>query len=219
MLKTKDRILLVALKQLNDKGLDKLSIRSIADEVGISAGNLAYHYKNIDVIIYQLYLQLVKKLGDNIVKFMVAEPNVQWMLNQNEHTFQIMWEYKFLLLDFTAITRRIPDIKFHFRALIVQRKVQMKILFDKWIAEGIFVEERVEGMYEKFILSSIILYNAWIPDAQVHFNKSRTEIATFYADLFINLMVPFLTEKGLEDYKEAIKYRPKTSLAEYPEGI
>ena len=40
--------------------------------------------------------------------------------------------------------------------------------------EGIFIAERVEGMYEKFILSSITLYKAWIPDAQVHFNKFGT---------------------------------------------
>ena len=126
MLKTKDKILLIALRQLNEKGLDGVSIRSIAEELGISAGNLAYHFKNIDVIINALYMQLVDSLNQQIAEMLdVKRMGIDELLNQTEFTFKLMLEYKFLSLDFTAITRRTPEIKEHFRNLMMGRKSQI----------------------------------------------------------------------------------------------
>lgn len=219
MLKTKDRILIAALKQLNEQGLEKVSIRSIADEVGISAGNLAYHFKNIDVIIYQLYLELVGEFSKSIDTIMSMEPGLELMINQAEINFKLMWKYKFLLLDFTAITRRIPEVREHFRQLVTMRKMQFSAIFQVWIEQGIVHEEQVEGLYDKLIINSIILSDAWIPDAQIHFNRSSEEIPLFYADLLVVQVVPLLTEKGLEEYKKIMKGRKPVPKLQYPEDM
>jgi AcrR family transcriptional regulator len=205
MLKTKDKILLVALRQLNNKGLDGVSIRSIADELGISAGNLAYHFKNIDVIINALYMQLVEKLNQQVTEMMGTKRiDLAELLNQTNFTFKLMLEYKFLSLDFTAIMRRVPEISDHFKNLMAARKNQIHFLFDRWISEGTFMEEKVDGMYDKFFTTATIFFNSWIQDAQIQFNKTEGKTALYYSDVFINLIIPFLTKRGLEEYKQVM---------------
>ena len=205
MLKTKDKILLVALQQLNEKGLDGMSIRTIADELGISAGNLAYHFKNIDVIINAIYMQLVERLNQQVAEMMgIKRIVIAELLDQTNFTFKLMLEYKFLSLDFTAIMRRVPEISAHFRSLMAARKSQINFLFDRWISEGIFMEEKVDGMYDKFFTTATIFFNSWIQDAQIQFNKTEEKVALHYSDVFINLIIPFLTESGLEEYKQTM---------------
>ena len=65
-MKTKERILEAALRQFNDIGTDQATVRSIAEEVGISHGNLCYHYKNTDVLIEALYDRLVEELEEPV---------------------------------------------------------------------------------------------------------------------------------------------------------
>ena len=60
-MRTKDKILVTALQLLNEHGVKSVTIRDIAAEMGISHGNLGYHYANMELIIYALYEQLVKE--------------------------------------------------------------------------------------------------------------------------------------------------------------
>ena len=53
-MRTKDKILVTALQLLNEHGVKSVTIRDIAAEMGISHGNLGYHYANMELIIYAL---------------------------------------------------------------------------------------------------------------------------------------------------------------------
>jgi|GEM_PF-4394606 len=50
MKNTKNKILKTAQRLYNQKGLESVSIRGIAAEMGISHGNLMYHYENKEVL-------------------------------------------------------------------------------------------------------------------------------------------------------------------------
>lgn len=210
-MKTKDRILEVALQQFNDKGIEQVTIRSIAGETGISAGNLAYHFKNTDAIIYALYLQLVEALGASIEAIQGRSPDIKWLYDATVYNCRIMWQYRFLLLDFVAITRRIVTIRDHFRQLMRLRQWQIKAAINEMVASGLFEPEWEEGIYDKYILRMIILSDAWISDAQVHFDGQEEEIIPFYTALILSSIQPFLTPKGRALYLEVGR-----TVAEYP---
>ena len=55
MSKTKDKILNSARSLFNQRGVSDVTLRDIAEKVGISIGNLAYHYKNKDFMIAELF--------------------------------------------------------------------------------------------------------------------------------------------------------------------
>lgn len=209
-MKTSERILQEARRQLNEDGLDQVSIRTIANALGISAGNLTYHFKNVDAIIYELYLELVNALSESIMAFEPGKLSTKWFYEQTVKNYSIMWEYRFLLQDFVSITRKNRQLKEHFRQLIAMRQLQFRIFADQMIENGIMQQERLPGLYDRYILQSILMSNAWISDALVHFDEFGEPVFNFYADLLLSSLVPFLTEKGLQEYQQwkAEKHNP-----------
>ena len=55
-MKTRDRILAAALELFNQQGERKVTTNHIAAHLGMSPGNLYYHFKNKQEIIYELFL-------------------------------------------------------------------------------------------------------------------------------------------------------------------
>lgn len=212
-MKTKDKILEVALRQFNELGTDQVSIRSIANELGISPGNLCYHYKNTDAIIFQLYLNLVSEMDEIANKIQDPTASMRILIEGALNTFPVMYRYKFLLIDFVAITRRIHTLKQHFREVIALRRMQFRFIIQNMIAQGLLREEWAPGMYEEFISRAIILGDAWVPNAEVYFDSPGTEAIYYYANVHISSMKPYLTEKGLKQYEEVVKEHPVLSAS------
>ena len=60
--KTRDRILEAALRLFNDEGLPAVSTHRIAAELGISPGNLHYHFKTKRLIVVWLFRRFEDRL-------------------------------------------------------------------------------------------------------------------------------------------------------------
>jgi len=120
-MKTKERILQAALRQFNQSGTDKTTVRSIAEEVGISHGNLCSHFKNTDELIEALYLQLVDETAILIGSQETLHLTLETAWDLSWDTFQLLYRYRFLLLDFARIIRRIERMRNNFHQLMFRR--------------------------------------------------------------------------------------------------
>lgn len=98
-LKTKDRILQMSLQLFNERGERSVTTNHLAAELGISPGNLYYHFSNKQEIIRELMDQYQKETLE-----MLALPNDRGVdANDKIHYFQVLsgqlWEYRFLHRD------------------------------------------------------------------------------------------------------------------------
>ncbi|MDM1245918.1 TetR/AcrR family transcriptional regulator [Acinetobacter sichuanensis] len=97
--KTKDRILQISLQLFNERGERSITTNHIAAELGISPGNLYYHFRNKQEIIKELMERYQKETLD-----MLALPDDR-VVNANDKIryFQVLssqlWEYRFLHRD------------------------------------------------------------------------------------------------------------------------
>ena len=66
MTTTKEKIIETSINLFNEKGCLNTSTRHIADELGISIGNLYYHFKNKEEIVIEIYEIFSKKLSSQI---------------------------------------------------------------------------------------------------------------------------------------------------------
>ncbi len=98
-LKTKDRILLMSLQLFNERGERAVTTNHLAAELGISPGNLYYHFSNKQEIIRQLMHQYQKETLE-----MLALPDDRVVdANDKIRYFQVLsqqlWAYRFLHRD------------------------------------------------------------------------------------------------------------------------
>lgn len=201
---TKARILEAALRQFNENGTDQTTVRSIAEEVGISHGNLCYHFKNTDALIEALYDRLVAEIDERAQSSLSPDLRVKDMVEQIGLTFRIMYRYRFIFLDFVRIIRRIASVREKFRLLIQFRRTQFQMGYQLLISKGLMREEWEPGLYDSLSTNMLVLGDNWICNAEIHFDEKGEKVIRFYMDAFLAGLVPYFTEKGLEEYRQAL---------------
>ena len=107
MKNTKEAILSAALELFNLDGLSKVTLRTIANKMGISQGNLNYHFKKRDDIIETLYFQLVSRIDETMLKKQSKMVGLQSLLSLSSPIMESFYDYRFFLLDFRSEERRV----------------------------------------------------------------------------------------------------------------
>ena len=150
-MKTKDKILQVALRLFNTKGVDLVSSKQISDEMGISYGNLCYHYPKKDDIIMQLYLQHQNALDEQFATIEKTLPNFEVMFMSLRKMLSIFFEYKFLYLGIASIARRFPQIQRNNLEQAKTRTILMRGLIELMITQNLVKVEKKKGHYDNLI--------------------------------------------------------------------
>ncbi len=198
---TKDRILQAALRQFNAIGTGQATVRSIAAEAGISHGNLCYHYKNTDELIEALYLQLAGRVAPYAQMAFSEGISLEVVFGQAWQTFGLLYQYRFLLIDFVQITRRLERMKQNFQQLMDVRRQQFLYGFKQLEEQGEMKPEPLPGHYELLITNLLIVGNNWISEAEVQFGDKGDAVVAHYHRAMMALFVPYLTPKGLRAYQ------------------
>lgn len=198
MNETKHKILIKSLKLFNNGGISNVSLRNIADEVGISVGNLQYHFKKREDIIEALYFQLVEKI-DNV--FVISTDDLlKSFLNISIEIYKILYEYNFFLLDFVAITRRNQKIKSHYSELSKRREVESLKIIDVLIKNGLFREELLKNEYRCLFKRIEVISNFWFSSILIQADVLSKESIQEYSILISQSIYPYLTDEAKNQY-------------------
>jgi AcrR family transcriptional regulator len=98
-MKTRDRILAAALELFNQQGERKVTTNHLAAHLNMSPGNLYYHFKNKQEIIYELFLTYEKTVDGNLDLPEGRMLTLEDKLNYLQKIFQGLWEYRFMHRD------------------------------------------------------------------------------------------------------------------------
>lgn len=201
---TRKKILLSALKLFNRKGLSQVTLRSIAKEIGISQGNLNYHFKKREDIIEALYFELVEKMSAEIAKLSKAGGMMEYLFRSSHKSLRIFHGYRFLLLDLVDIMRYQPKIREHYRKLQEQRKSEFLLIFGQMQENGVMRPEEYDGEYDNLYKRMNILGDFWIANAEVlGGTKNKDDLIKRYNLVLLESIYPYLTAKGKENFFKA----------------
>ncbi|MDK4688839.1 TetR/AcrR family transcriptional regulator [Kingella negevensis] len=106
---TYNRIIDASLVLFNEQGERNISTNHIASYMGISPGNLYYHFTNKDEIIVQLF----KRYTQALVTYVAEEDKPQSVRDAFEFmagAYDILWEYRFLFSDINTLLERGKDL-------------------------------------------------------------------------------------------------------------
>lgn len=197
---TKERILARAKDLFNEKGVQATTLRQIASALGMSQGNLNYHFKTKQDIISRLYFDLVGELNQELEVMIQSFTSLSFLYNSSEISMRTFYHYRFLLRDLYLIFRENQEIKDHYKALQDVRKKQFSQLFNSMINEQILRPEAFLNEYVRLYERMMIIGDNWINTSEL-FSPETEDPILYYRDLLFEMIYPYLTEKGKTEYK------------------
>jgi len=199
---TRTRILETARTLFNKQGLDNTSAKNVAAQLEMSDGNLRYHFRTKEDLVYTLYMQLVDTFDQQLKAYQSEKFSLSQVYQSLKIMYTKLYDYRFLMADFVAVMRKFPKIQQHYLALTQSRKQQFGSITEALIKEGIFKNDIPNSQYEHMIEQLIILSDAWIGHAEVLFEGEETQKLRHYVLLAFSMLVPYLTTKGMYEYIE-----------------
>ena len=106
-MKTREKIIHGSIRLFNEQGMVNVRLQHIADEVGISVGNLAYHFYSKGAIIMEIVDQLTELL-EPIIDERKEFPGLMDFDTQLARYYHLLMKYSFFFTDLIEIKRNYP---------------------------------------------------------------------------------------------------------------
>ncbi|SFB27493.1 DNA-binding transcriptional regulator, AcrR family [Algoriphagus aquimarinus] len=201
-MKTKEKIQLMAIKLFNESGIQTITSRHIAGEMGISHGNLDYHYKNKEELLLAIYEKMRSDLSDN---YSIRKENTSPL----EHLHLLLlrlekfqYQYRFFNLDVLEISRSYPQVNTLLQQTFELRKKQMETLLDEFMAEGYLIPTEPGSMEQiQHIIRIIITF--WVSKQEVLTTYKFNEKGQMTRSIW-TIIKPYLNDRGKEEQANII---------------
>lgn len=142
--RTRERIVETSLRLFNESGEPHVTTALIAAEMGISPGNLYYHFRSKDEIVRELFARFERRLLQTMAvpEDRAADVEDVWLLLHL--LFEVMWEYRFLYRDLEDLLSRDWRMAAHFGRLIDRATGTVVSLSESLVASGSMRATRAE---------------------------------------------------------------------------
>jgi AcrR family transcriptional regulator len=127
--RTAERILEVTLELFNRFGEPNVSTTLISAELGISPGNLYYHYPAKEELINRLFDRYERALND-LLRAADDVVNVEdaWLFFHM--LFELIWQYRFLYRDLNDLLSKNRRLETHFQFVLKNKSKAVQAVLD-----------------------------------------------------------------------------------------
>ena len=119
--RTRERILETALALFNEFGEPNVTTQLISDDMGISPGNLYYHFHNKDEIIESLFADFERGIEETLTAPVRRPPNVEDIWLFLHLVFEGIWKFRFLYRDINELLSRNRMLETHFKRIVAHK--------------------------------------------------------------------------------------------------
>jgi AcrR family transcriptional regulator len=125
-LRTKDKILQASIELFNLQGERQVTTNHIAAHLGISPGNLYYHFRNKEDIVRQIFKEYAKLLDNRLQPPTRPSEALDALAQYLDVVFELMWRFHFFYANLPDILSRDPMLQQDY--LQVQKGVLTKVI-------------------------------------------------------------------------------------------
>ena len=206
--KTQERIKAKAISLFNEFGTGNISIGRIASEVGISRGNLQYHYADKQELIRAIYQDIAREVlsnweGDD------RQPTVRHMAEMFVRQFDYVWRYRFIYREMVGLIRADAELALRVRANR-DRRIEAVIKFFKALVKNrVLKKTRGDESLRYLVMMTWIFCDNWLNFIEIQGNEINSEILQEGYDHIIEILYPYLTRQAKEsiyDSYELIRF-------------
>jgi len=188
---TKANILQKAMELFNEKGTAAVSMNSLAQALGISAGNLQYHYRSKKEVIRAILEELFRQF--DLIYETSAEPLTLDVLRQMMHlTIDLVWKYRFFYRESPALLRNDKTLAIRFREIEEIRLAEQEAIFKRLAAAGRVQIVLRPDEFHNVVQMGWVLVHTWLPYAESTGQKIDEAALEHAVEVMVQFYKPYI---------------------------
>jgi AcrR family transcriptional regulator len=204
----KQDILNRAIELFNARGFHNVSIKDIAESLGMSPGNLTYHFSKKTDLLKAIQQQMLEDSSIDIL------PDGYITLYHFEQIFtnysEIQAKYHFYYNNLQYIFEKFPSITKDYKRITIRRYKDAKSLIKYYIKTVRLIPEKNGINYDHYIRTIWMVSVFWT--AQERMTNGISRDAPTSLNILWSGLIPYMTDKGYQEYLEIIKFSNSNQL-------
>jgi AcrR family transcriptional regulator len=196
---TKGCIARTALRLFDERGTAAVSTNQIAEAMGISVGNLYYHYRNKEEIIREIFERMIASWEAMSVLPQDRRPSLIDLQRILKETFSVLWEYRFFYREFVALMRRDPELGRRYRDVRERGLANTEVLLKNFVESGVLREPEDPTAVPKLARIFWLIAEFWLPFVEMGEETVGPERLQEGVDLMMQILKPYVTEEALAE--------------------
>jgi AcrR family transcriptional regulator len=193
---TRARIIETALGLFNEQGSGEISTNHIAEVLGISPGNLYYHFRNKEEII-----RAIAEQKDACWESLYHLPwdrtptlaDVERLVREN---FSLVWDYRFFFRELSALTQRDPLLKAHYQQLRRERLADFEGLFAQFVSAGVAHPAASPSLVANLAKLCWLISDYWLPFLEIDGDLTLPDGIEQGVALYMQVLEPYVSDAG-----------------------
>lgn len=194
---TRQRIVETARRLFNRHGTQSVTTNHIARALGISPGNLYYHFRNKEEIIQEIFEQMNIRWADFWVQDRL--PVLEDLVALSNRALLLMWEYRFLNRELGALLKRDPVLRSRYRAARKRRMAESKSFLQGLVASGVLRKPESEASLSALLTVMWLIPENWLSYMEIWGKTINRKTLHESMDLFFQIIRPYLSVTALAD--------------------
>ena len=193
-MKTRERILAIALRLFNESGTAPVSTNHIAEALGISPGNLYYHFRNKEEIIRGLFEQQFARWDELYTLPDNGMPTLADLEQLVRATFVTAWEYRFIYRELIALLRR--DEQLHRRWVDIRARgfTGFHELVELFVAAGVLHPPQDPAVVTRLAELIWLIREFWLASVEVSGQTVDAAQMERGVELMLQVLDPFIVK-------------------------
>src|SRR5690349_20872836 len=164
---TRERILATALWLFNESGTAHVSTNHIADALGISPGNLYYHFRNKEEIIRALFEQQFARWDELYTLPDDRMPTLADLKQFVRATFVTAWEYRFMYRELIALLRHDDELQRRWVEVRARGFAGFRELVELFVAAGVLRVPQDAALVTRLAELIWLISEFWLASVEV----------------------------------------------------
>ncbi|GAB5527885.1 MAG: TetR/AcrR family transcriptional regulator [Roseivirga sp.] len=201
MKNTRSEIIRNAVSLFNQRGFFKVTVKEIADEMGISPGNLTYHFKKKEHLLAAIQEEILGG-SQGIIVPEGQEIRLRHFRDLFARFYEIQSRYCFYFSEIIYLLEVYPEITGEYKETTATRLVDARKLVDYYVATGRLVTEQGDVDYDYLIHNLWMVNTFWtLGGALLNRERAGKDFDSPIESLW-KILLPYLTEKGRKEYDD-----------------
>jgi len=191
---TRELVLATSLALFNEFGEANVSTNRIADEAGISPGNLYYHFRSKDDIALELFKRYLLHVQPTLELEGSAPHEVEDLWLRLHFIFESMGRFRFLFRDLSDLYNRIKNLRRALNGLLARQRATLISLISDLRKNGVM--KIGEHDSEVLVDNMLLVMTYWIPFAEVRGDPGLADGKVLSASVahVLYMVLPYLRE-------------------------